>query len=230
MTDGTIKCVITGNANVGKTSLLDRFLHDRLPKHACSTIGVECRVVQIPGIQPLKIRFWDTAGCERFDAVTKIYYRGVDCAIVCYSEKDIDSLGRVEYWVEQIRQENEHITRKARKKIKRTLCCEGERYVEIPTDSDDDEELYHIPILLVATKCDHENDSATFEPARELAERLHIQGPFFTSALTMDRQRLEIILRPFFRTVHRQLSPFATNSARSIELCTENTRKGWCCK
>jgi GTPase SAR1 family protein len=229
MTDGTIKCVITGNANVGKTSLLDRFLNDRLPQYACSTIGVECRVVKIPGITPLKIRFWDTAGCERFDAVTKIYYRGVDCAIVCYSEKDKESLDRVEYWVDQIRQENEHISRKARKKINNTLCCDGERYVELPT-MDDDDELYHIPILLVATKCDNKHDSETFQQARELAERLHIQGPFFTSARSMDRKRIEIILQPFFRTVHRKLIPLASGRPNTIELCKEKTSKYWCCR
>ena len=229
MTDGSIKCVIAGDANVGKTSLLDRFINDRLPTYACSTIGVECRVVRIPGMQPLKIRFWDTAGCERFDAVTKIYYRGVDCALVCYSEQNIESLHRVEHWVEQIREENESITRKARKKINRTLCCE-ERYVELPSVDSDDDDLYQIPILLIATKCDTKQDSLTFQKAKDIAERLHIQGPFFTSAKTMDREQLEIILRPFFRTVYRQLIPFSVKKPGTIELTKEHARRLSCCR
>ena len=59
---------------------------------------------------------------EQFDAITKIYYRGVDCAIVCYSEQD-DSIHDVAKWVERIRQEHDGVSRKARKKIEAN-CCE----------------------------------------------------------------------------------------------------------
>ena len=191
-----IKCVIVGNSNVGKTSLMDRLVNDSVAKCPHATIGVECRVVHLPG-RKARVRFWDTAGMEQFDAITKIYYRGVDLAIVCYSEQD-DSIHDVAKWVERIRQEHDGVSRKARKRIEAD-CCEGRHYVVL--DDDDDDEEHHIPILLVATKVDHPLMCSHHEEAVELVDNLCLQGPVYTSARTMDKKELELLVLPFIKTM-----------------------------
>ena len=180
-----IKCVIVGNSNVGKTTLMDRLVNDAVATCPHATIGVECRVVHLPG-RKARVRFWDTAGMEQFDAITKIYYRGVDCAIVCYSEQD-DSINDVAQWVERIRQEHDGVSRKARKRIEAD-CCEGRHYVVL--DDGDDEDEHHIPILLVATKVDDPLMCSHHDQAVALVEELCLQGPVYTSAKTMSKQEM----------------------------------------
>lgn len=198
--DETLKCVVVGNASVGKTTLMDRLMNNNLAQNAVATIGVDCRLIVFRGVNDIKVRFWDTAGCERFNAVTRIYYRGVDCALVCYSDEDEESLNAIEYWVNEIRKEHQGITRKQRKGIRDNLCCQGERYVHLP--SDDEDEVFEIPILLVSTKCDHPLPQF-YKKAQEIAEKLHIHGPFFTSAHNMSKHQLTLVLQPFFKTIHR---------------------------
>ena len=34
--------------------------------------------------RPVKVSLWDTAGSERYESMTKMYYRGSSVALVCY--------------------------------------------------------------------------------------------------------------------------------------------------
>lgn len=45
----------------------------------------------------------DTAGSERYEAMSRIYYRGAKAAIVCYDITDKSSFDRVRFWVEELR-------------------------------------------------------------------------------------------------------------------------------
>ena len=45
----------------------------------------------------------DTAGSERYEAMSRIYYRGAKAAIVCYDITDKSSYDRVRFWVEELR-------------------------------------------------------------------------------------------------------------------------------
>jgi GTPase SAR1 family protein len=190
-----IKCVIVGNSNVGKTSLMDRLVNGSLAACPHATIGVECRVMHLPG-RNARVRFWDTAGMEQFDAITKVYYRGVDCAIVCYSEQD-DSIRDVATWVERIRLEHDGVSRRTRKRLE-AHCCEGRNYVVL--DDDDDAE-HHVPILLVATKVDHPLMCNHHEEAVSIAEELCLQGPVYTSSRAMTKKDLELLVLPFVKTL-----------------------------
>ncbi|XP_048508602.1 ras-related protein Rab-24-like isoform X2 [Athalia rosae] len=46
---------------------------------------------------------WDTAGSERYEAMSKIYYRGAKAAIVCYDATNINSWNRARFWVRELR-------------------------------------------------------------------------------------------------------------------------------
>ena len=185
-----IKCVIVGNSNVGKTTLVDRLVNDAVATFPTPPLASSAGS-HLPGRKARVVP--DTAGMEQFDAITKIYYRGVDCAIVCYSEQD-DSINDVAQWVERIRQEHDGVSRKARKRIEAD-CCEGRHYV-VPDDGDDEDE-HHIPILLVATKVD--DPIMPHHDRRCVMEELCLQGPVYTSAKTMSKQEIELLVLPSSR-------------------------------
>ena len=51
----------------------------------------------------LKLQMWDTAGQEKFKAMSKIYYRGAHAAVLCYSIDDRESFESLPDWIETVR-------------------------------------------------------------------------------------------------------------------------------
>lgn len=98
--DYIFKLLVIGDSGVGKSSLLRRFVDDvYLPEHA-STIGVDFaqRTLSLDG-KRVKLQVWDTAGSERFRAVTSGYYRGAHGIIVVFDVADKRSFEHVRYWI-----------------------------------------------------------------------------------------------------------------------------------
>lgn len=49
----------------------------------------------------------DTAGSERYEAMSRIYYRGAKAAVVCYDLTDSESFARVRFWVNELKSNEE---------------------------------------------------------------------------------------------------------------------------
>ncbi|XP_017365421.2 ras-related protein Rab-25 [Cebus imitator] len=65
------KVVLIGESGVGKTNLLSRFTRNEFSHDSRTTIGVEfsTRTVML-GTAAVKAQIWDTAGLERYRAIT----------------------------------------------------------------------------------------------------------------------------------------------------------------
>ncbi len=55
------------------------------------------------GSRELVMGVWDTAGSERYQSMSRIYYRGASAAVVCYDVSDEDSWERLDFWVREVR-------------------------------------------------------------------------------------------------------------------------------
>ena len=64
--------VLLGDAAVGKTTLLKQYITGQAPKSHIPTIGVELstRTVAMDDGVKLKAQIWDTAGEEKYRAMT----------------------------------------------------------------------------------------------------------------------------------------------------------------
>ena len=65
--------MLIGDAAVGKTFLLSRYIKGTVPRQSSPTIGVEfsTKLVQLPGSDvKVKAQLWDTAGQEKYRAMT----------------------------------------------------------------------------------------------------------------------------------------------------------------
>lgn len=51
--------------------------------------------------------FQDTAGSERYEAMSRIYYRGARAAIVCYDLTDKSSFDRARFWIGELQKHEE---------------------------------------------------------------------------------------------------------------------------
>lgn len=87
-----VKVVLLGDMNVGKTSLLHRYM-ERKFKETISTIGGAFFLKQWG---PYNISIWDTAGREQFHGLGSMYCRGAAAVILTYDVTNWQSLAELE--------------------------------------------------------------------------------------------------------------------------------------
>jgi Ras-related protein Rab-4B len=83
--DYIFKFIIIGDAGSGKSCILHQFIEGKQKKNSSHTIGVEfgSKIIQV-GNHRVKLQIWDTAGQDRYRAVTRSYYRGAAGALIVY--------------------------------------------------------------------------------------------------------------------------------------------------
>ena len=80
-----MKIVIVGEADIGKSSILLRYIADTYSDESNPTLGVAylSKTITFGGIG-IKMNIWDTAGQERFGSLTKIYSRDANAILLVY--------------------------------------------------------------------------------------------------------------------------------------------------
>merc|ERR1719197_1244744 len=99
------KLVLLGDAAVGKSSLLMRFLQNKFSDSIETTVGAafSTKTIESRGRQ-VKFEIWDTAGQERFRSLAPMYYRGASSAVVVYDQTNPVTFERAQEWVRQVMQ------------------------------------------------------------------------------------------------------------------------------
>ena len=90
------KVVLVGDANVGKTSLLNQYVYKKFNYHEKNTIGVEFLHKTID--RDIKLTFWDTAGQERFKSLMGSFYRGAHAIMFLYDVSNRQSFEGLRQW------------------------------------------------------------------------------------------------------------------------------------
>eukprot|EP00929_Paragymnodinium_shiwhaense_P043956 TRINITY_DN2255_c0_g1_i1.p1 TRINITY_DN2255_c0_g1~~TRINITY_DN2255_c0_g1_i1.p1 ORF type:complete len:217 (+),score=54.56 TRINITY_DN2255_c0_g1_i1:103-753(+) len=107
--DFLYKVVLVGDATVGKTHLLSRYIKGALPKTPTATIGVEfaTKTVNLENGRTAKAQIWDTAGQERYRAITSAHYRRAVGALLVYDVTKQATFQNCLKWMEELRQNAE---------------------------------------------------------------------------------------------------------------------------
>jgi small GTP-binding protein len=108
MQNYSFKIVIIGDSSVGKSSIVSRLLQHRFNDNIQHTIGASY-IIYNKTINDINIRFeiWDTAGQEKYNSITPLYYRKANIAIIVYDLTDINTFEKAKYWINEIRKNNE---------------------------------------------------------------------------------------------------------------------------
>lgn len=103
---GSIKVVLLGESGTGKTSLINRYIHDKFSQIAVPTVGASFhnKVISYEGTE-IDLALWDTAGQESYRGLTPMYYRNAAVAIVVFDVMAGDSFSRVDSWLNEIKEE-----------------------------------------------------------------------------------------------------------------------------
>ncbi|KAH6887342.1 rab GTPase [Coprinopsis sp. MPI-PUGE-AT-0042] len=102
-----LKFIITGDAAVGKSSLLIRLTDQRFLANPDPTLGVEfgTKLITIPEEEKVvKLQCWDTAGTESFRAITRSYYRGAAGCLLVYDVTSRKSFLNCQNWLKDVRE------------------------------------------------------------------------------------------------------------------------------
>ena len=109
------KAIVVGNLGVGKTRMTNLFVNSEIvPTTKKKTIGLEVLsktimfsmkdiITMQTQIKAIRVSFYDTAGQEKYDSITKVHYRKALGAIVCYSVTDRKSFEAVPKWISEIK-------------------------------------------------------------------------------------------------------------------------------
>ena len=101
------KILLLGDSSVGKTCFLLRYCDKSFQDVHLSTIGLDYRLktITLKNNRTVKLQIWDTAGQDRFRAITKNYYKSANGVILIYDITNIQTYENVKNWISQIKEE-----------------------------------------------------------------------------------------------------------------------------
>ena len=99
----SLKILLIGDTQVGKTSLLLNYTDHIFPEEHIATIGVEYKdKFIIKDNYNIRLQIWDTAGQERFHSITKNIYRNANGVLFVYDITNQESFNNIKNWIKDL--------------------------------------------------------------------------------------------------------------------------------
>jgi len=102
------KIILIGDTNVGKTSIISKYLTGVFPNtaNAIPTIAAEfaTKIIQIKEGGYIKAQIWDTAGQERYKSITYHHYRKSAGGLIVYDITRRSSFDNISSWLNDLKQ------------------------------------------------------------------------------------------------------------------------------
>jgi Ras-related protein Rab-11A len=105
MTEFSFKVIIVGPPAVGKTSLLNRFVHNEFEMKYTLTIGVDflTKTIEYEPSKFARLQIWDIGGQERFKFLHRSFYEGAFGALVVFDLTRQQTFSGMKKWVSEMR-------------------------------------------------------------------------------------------------------------------------------
>jgi len=148
------KVLVIGEASVGKTSLIKRYVENHFSSKYKYTIGVDFALKQLEwdAHTEVRLQLWDIAGQERFGIMTHVYYREATAACVVFDISSRKTFEAVPRWKNDV-----------------------DMKVHLPNGQP-------VPCILLANKCDLGTNAVTAEELDKFTKENGFIAWFETSA------------------------------------------------
>lgn len=103
--DYKIQLILIGESSVGKTALLFQYNQKVFSNKSLSTVGVEYFTKEEKIDDKLiRIKFWDTAGQEKYKSLTQNFFKNADGVIIVYDITRRETFDKVNEWMKSIKE------------------------------------------------------------------------------------------------------------------------------
>ncbi len=111
------KLVLLGESGVGKTSIIKRYIKDEFDDGQIATkcASFDTKIIKLDEFNEkyIKLNIWDTAGQEKYRALSKIFYKEASAAILVYDTTNKKSFEEIkDYWYNQVKECSQENTNK----------------------------------------------------------------------------------------------------------------------
>ena len=100
-----LRIILIGDSNVGKTSLVNRFMgYDFESNYKC-TISADFKIksISISSEIGAELTVWDTCGQERFRSMTRQYFKDAQGIVLVYDVGELESFNNLSVWLKEIK-------------------------------------------------------------------------------------------------------------------------------
>ena len=99
-----VKIILLGEMGVGKTSIITRYYLNKFDPEQKSTLGTSFITKNIVKNKiEYNLNIWDTTGQEKYHSITKLFIHGTNIAILVYTIDQIETLNKLDYWIQAIK-------------------------------------------------------------------------------------------------------------------------------
>ena len=103
--EDSINIIIIGDTNVGKTTLMKRYINGHFTENIIPSLGIELyRKIKEINRKKYLIKIWDTCGQERFRSITQNYYRNADGVMLLFDSNNIESFHNLNIWLNSLKE------------------------------------------------------------------------------------------------------------------------------
>jgi len=101
-----VKICLLGEANVGKTSLVYRFIENKFRENYKSTLGVNLlkKDLDIEKYGDVSAQIWDLGGQESFKSLRKLYLEGANGALLIFDMTVRKTFEKLNEWIQGFRE------------------------------------------------------------------------------------------------------------------------------
>jgi small GTP-binding protein len=110
--DSTIKCIFIGDAGVGKSSIIERYINDTFSTIGNTTVGVDYFVKYVTlnsdikeykKQHTVKLQIWDLAGQMNYRNIVRSYYRNAEVIFYVFDKSHRETFHNFERWMDDFK-------------------------------------------------------------------------------------------------------------------------------
>jgi Ras-related protein Rab-11A len=104
------KIIILGEYNVGKTSIIKKYVENEFNQINKTTINTNIynKIIRMDNNTIIKLNIWDTAGEEKMNPIIKQYFKDSSGCLIVYDISNKNSFNQIEKWVNEIKENSPH--------------------------------------------------------------------------------------------------------------------------
>ncbi|MHA2391950.1 MAG: Rab family GTPase [Promethearchaeota archaeon] len=99
-----IKITLLGEKNVGKTSLVYRFIENKFRENYKATLGVNLLKKDLDINGGVSAQIWDLGGQESFRSLRRLYLEGANGGLVIFDLTDRESFDKLSDWINSFKE------------------------------------------------------------------------------------------------------------------------------